>query len=893
MLEQDIYIYNLKASDIYLFNKYGQSFFDKKYQGINPTRWRHISLLGNSLDIEEINPKKIPGDLVYRGLINVSFSKTAKVDGEVVLDTKQLRELLYKDGFDFEGKHYVRYKRSSGSGREGRCLFIEERLSKDMFPWTKCGLRASDKYDKDLVSYEAYKALSLSTIEKVIELDPHNILVVEDYESIFNDDNSIGIDIKDQELVVSNKKTITIKNSIWDGEGLLDESVFKQYNYENKGMMLLRNRFFKCCAFNTKLQQFFDEMIEKGVISDVHDLNGYTEAGRIEDIKLVVTYSSLKYIKVTCIDEKLAISNWMNNVSSYFGVVKTDKPTHEFLGEMVDTSYQFINTIGMNKEEVNKLVMPYLNYRNLIRNDHEMYMFYTKMHKYQKDGYRVMMDEDASPASKNIVDYQEMSFTVCQKLMNYNSDFKKTKLYGKYVSKLMDRFREEAYLGRLLVKGTNATLFGNGYELLLNVVGKFDKNNPTSLLSKGEIMCYHFKDEEEVVGARSPHITMGNLYLAKNKYYEIIDRYFNLSDEIVVVNAIKENIQQKLNGADYDSDTMLLTNNEVIVEAVKRNYHRFKVPVCLASSTNLTHQYTKDTLYKELARIDLDISHNKIGETVNLSQELNSVYWDKLMKGEVDELDKIYETICKLAVVSGMEIDKAKRSYDIKVNSFLKRTRNYVRSLTNDKKPLFFYYIDKSSPYSYEYTKSGKKKSTLSKGDYTFFNTPMDYVVEVIKENPLKPIYRDAKRVDISALINKCRPGGTSNAFAKDYLEMIKSLQQTIEQIYSEGDEDVEEESIVISEVNYNINEAIATLNNGLKNPATLYSIIKRLEEDEDSDRIILLGLYLVLMDRYEAWKDLFVRKFAHYEVVPSEEKEDFVIFDKFYKKVLKKAHSK
>ncbi|MBR2293399.1 MAG: hypothetical protein IKA44_03725 [Clostridia bacterium] len=29
-------------------------------------------------------------------------------------------------GFDIDGIHYVRYKRSAGSSRDGRCLFIAE-----------------------------------------------------------------------------------------------------------------------------------------------------------------------------------------------------------------------------------------------------------------------------------------------------------------------------------------------------------------------------------------------------------------------------------------------------------------------------------------------------------------------------------------------------------------------------------------------------------------------------------------------------------------------------------------------------------------------------------------------------------------------------------------------
>ena len=80
--------------------------------------------------------------------------------------------------------------------------------------------------------------------------------------------------------------------------------------------------------------------------------------------------------------------------------------------------------------------------------------------------------------------------------------------------------------------------------------------------------------------------------------------WFNLSDEIVCVNAINENIQQRLNGCDYDSDFMLITDNKLLVDSVHTD--EFKVPVCLAATSNKS--YTEEELYK----LDNDICDNRI-----------------------------------------------------------------------------------------------------------------------------------------------------------------------------------------------------------------------------------------------------------------------------------------
>lgn len=51
-------------------------------------------------------------------IINLKFTYTYK-DKKNGKDLKQLREHFYKNGFNLGGMHYVRYKRSSGSSRQG------------------------------------------------------------------------------------------------------------------------------------------------------------------------------------------------------------------------------------------------------------------------------------------------------------------------------------------------------------------------------------------------------------------------------------------------------------------------------------------------------------------------------------------------------------------------------------------------------------------------------------------------------------------------------------------------------------------------------------------------------------------------------------------------------
>ena len=107
-------------------------------------------------------------------------------------------------------------------------------------------------------------------------------------------------------------------------------------------MMILRNMFFKSCVFRIRLQEWFRH---KGLAGEIEKdgrgipiyLKGYTEATTYEEIKMVVTYSSLKYIKF--FDNPItAIKKWMSTVKDLFGIVKTDKPTPYFGGKYVRTN---------------------------------------------------------------------------------------------------------------------------------------------------------------------------------------------------------------------------------------------------------------------------------------------------------------------------------------------------------------------------------------------------------------------------------------------------------------------------------------------------------------------------------------------------------------------------
>lgn len=616
-------------------------------------------------------------------VVNVKFNYIYKPQDGSPVNLKSLREHFYANGFCINGVHYVRYKRSAGSSREGKCLFIDERLQRAMSKWSECGL----KPQKDLASWESYKALSLSSIKGTVDIPLNGILFVPDYKSVFQEE-VVSVEIEDGTLSAKTKQT-QITNDIWDGESLLDESVFEKY-YADSHMLLLRGKFFKSCAFRTKLQKWF---ADKHITLESLKARGFvTLAEDINQIVIVTTPNSLKYLKFAGELTEKNIRQWASHTDGTFGVVKYDKSTRFFHGKMVQSSYQLLNTLSLSEQEVKQLLQPSIDYISLLRRDIDFMRYhFTDAFAREKDGEEEHMDGLAERA--------DVIFT----LMHKCPHFDETELYANFRDDVVRSLKERLKRGHILLNGTNGTLFGNGPELLKFLAGE----DIASELKPGQIRCERFEDGAKLLCARSPHITMGNLYCVENVLGGGIWDYFDLGENIVCVNAIGENIQQRLNGCDYDSDTMLLTDDALLVNAAERYKDFFKVPVCNIQAKAKTEQ--------TLAELDHDTSVNKIGEIVNLSQKLNSILWDELHHGaDKETILAIYTDICKLAVLSGLEIDKAKRSFE---NVLIGKELSVLREKYKRPAPQFFAEIDES-----------KDKQ------YAFYHTAMDYLYTLVNK---------------------------------------------------------------------------------------------------------------------------------------------------------------
>lgn len=191
----------------------------------------------------------------------------------------------------------------------------------------------------------------------------------------------------------------------------------------------------------------------------------------------------------------------------------------------------------------------------------------------------------------------------------------------------------------------------------------------------GTIQCYttRFKNDEFLAAFRNPHNSPNNICYLHNVHSDIMEKYFPFSDNIIAVNCLLTDIQDRANGMDEDSDFMLVTNQATMVRCAKRCYQEYPTIVNALKESGITYQNTK----KDYAIMDNKFSKSRmdIGYSSNLAQLAMTYYWTEMQKETPDKkrLNELYDNFVILSVLAQVVIDGCKREYEIVGNKEIDR----------------------------------------------------------------------------------------------------------------------------------------------------------------------------------------------------------------------------
>ncbi|WP_228307305.1 hypothetical protein [Priestia sp. J2] len=717
------------------------------------------------------------------------------------IKSDDLRYKLYEEGFTIykynkktkktKPIHFEVYKRSASKSRTGQCLFVNKKLKAKMQNWSRMGLKFSPTKKHDLASLLAYESLVTSSLEGMVTINTGNMLIIDDVDSKFPELCSVVRKNEQTGLLDSFPETVEVSNSLFDGESLLDAEFFP----EGKSMLLLRQHMFKSAAFNTNIQKFFTDQ-HKAMTNpknenydssipvnydewEVRDLFGNPVL--LSNVKFIYTPSSLKALKFSYVKGSKAemYDYWRGLVDaegSKFGVCKAEKSSKFERGKngeiLHQTSYQHLNSLPLSQKKVNELVE-------------------------NEQGYIMNLKNDDATFIKHIQDKANNlnSNEMLSAIYNVNEGIVNTEEFKKFRREEINKQKKHVQKGKVLVNADYLTLLGNPVEYLYHALSKFDTDEPKSLeLHDNEIYTTLFPTGKEYVGFRNPHTAPSNVFVGKSVHNEAIKNYFNLSDNIICVNAIDHNIQNKLSGCDYDSDTLVLVDfDEEILEIAKRLNKDY--PVCVNKIDSDPTFYKLDKANASMAKVDntLSVSQKVIGQIVNKGQLYMSLYWDKKNNDASEEtLEELLKGVDILTVLSGIAIDMSKRMYDLDLPTEIDVMDNKLELKLDPKddkrkKPLFW---KVNGSKDKKKKKADKKEKTNDKNNgkkkpnkFVKYDTTMDYLFEALEG--LK--YADSKdKVEFNDLLAKVKKSDGDRHQRAAILEEVEEMSKYIMSINSD-----------------------------------------------------------------------------------------------------------
>lgn len=589
----------------------------------------------------------------------------------------EIRKYFYENGVDVTYKkknkageiieeetvHYEMLFRTSAKAKLGQVMFINSKLYEKAYDWLTIGLGNKMQYDNaKIVEMSAYAPLTTSNIVGTIHIPVEDILILKDKESFFKTRSKV---VKAEEYIDKNGSTqkrcivddeyVEVKNTIWDGMTLIEVSLLPKWV---NGMALLRNHLFKSCAFKTYIQKFFyDWCYENGYDYNTHQIQDmFGNWHYVKDIKMITTDNSIKWKKFADLmgnNIQEAYEYWCGRIrkdGNTWGIVKTDHPSK--LGSHQQLSYQMINTLPCTKDDIKDIAQISIDYIETLKNDNDEFEKYLRKNANEVNHYEMMAD-----------------------LYKHNHDFADSKFFREEKRKIIFDYVYHIRKGKVLVNGDNLTLCGNPYALLLYSVGEDYEYDPTLSHEDNAIQCYttRFNDGEYLAAFRNPHNSPNNVCHFHNVYSSEMQRYFKFSHNIMAVNCIHTDIQDRMNGCDFDSDFVLATNQPTMVKYAEICYTQYPTIVNALKESGITYHNSK----ADYAAMDNKFSKSRIGigYSSNLAQLAMTYYWTELSKEAPDKLKlkQLYDNFVILSVIAQIIIDGCKREYEIDGNKEIDR----------------------------------------------------------------------------------------------------------------------------------------------------------------------------------------------------------------------------
>lgn len=488
------------------------------------------------------------------------------------------------EGLTLNGIFFKRLVGTTGGIKNSTIVFVAESTI-DGFPIRDTLIdRINNGRDKQIplvpAKFEAYRALSCSASRVVTQ--PSGVIVVNDCITHFKSDYILLDDKNDGEPVLTEVHDGNIELNCSDGFGFVSVRLASIWSNDlNEESLIsgfcIRNSFCKGMVFPFDYVDFGCTIARSYIIKDAWGTDR-----DVRNADLILTTSMLKLWD--SYDSMEAYLDNCDNNNYLFSITKTCETEPRNSREL---NYQFLQSYDFTDDEIANLVAPTINdITGVMGGD-----FYKTLLFLKGQGY-----DDIH------VDYGEHDYS--EALMINQSAINDPCLRTR-VMQMLSKKINSSKLGRIRVNGDFSVISGDPYSLCQSMF-----NIPvTGLLRKNEVYSSYWIDKnvKNVVCFRAPMSCHNNIRKVNIYHNSKTDYWYQYMRNVLILNSW-DTITIAENGADFDGDTFLTTNNPILLKKT------MKTPAIMCVQRKAPKKIVTE---EDLARSNMDGFGDSIGSITN------------------------------------------------------------------------------------------------------------------------------------------------------------------------------------------------------------------------------------------------------------------------------------
>ena len=652
------------------------------------------------------NEAKRIQDKINRTLFNPDYVT-------VVMDNLKQYDYLYNNGFTINNEKFKRFSCGAGQARVSTVVFSNEKIIPQAKDILNNGRDLNKKFSPS--KFNAYFGLYGSATKEVSE---PNFIVVKDYENTtsfmanYVIENGWGVD----DTIIQKMINDTPMNRT-DGMGLITYRQAEKWAMEMgldyvPSQFCIRQSYLKGMVCVFPIHEFCEEVNGGNYLVDTiyKDKDGNYIKADLRNYNVIISESQFKLW-----DSFDSIDTYINNCRKNKLDWRVALVSPKEANRMLKLNYQFIQTLNLSKDDVEKLAEQFVEWISKVSYDNAYYMLLFLL--------------GVNNTGEKINNFLSSSETYWIKALIANHNVKNDKYIRTKIRELIKKKIENGCKGDIYVDGNFQVIVSDPYGFMQHVCGL----PVTGLLKEGKSYSNYWNERgvKQVDAMRSPLTYMSEhviLDLQKDDDTEKWYRYCKLG---IILN-YHGHETFNFAGSDFDMDILATTPNRIMIKGVYKD----ELPVVYDAPKPKKVLFTDKDLYES----DTFSFGSIIGSITNKSS--NGYAKLPLIEHKFGKDSQEYRLVksrlqqcCK---AQSAQIDKAKIGQEVKgipkvwinrnkikknkhgkvIDKHINRKKLYNNTLL-DKYPYFFRYVYKDTNRAYkkyldEYNVICKQKYKIS-----------------------------------------------------------------------------------------------------------------------------------------------------------------------------------